>query len=40
VQFIQVCPPGATKFNESGAVIDDLHGLSSAIRVVMENSHQ
>ncbi len=40
VQFIQVCPPGATKFNKSGAVIDDLHGLSNAIRVVMENSHQ
>ena len=40
VQFIQVCPPNATKLNESGVAIDNLHGLSSAILLVMKNLHQ
>lgn len=39
VMFIQVCPPGSTRFNESGEAIDDLRELSNAIDAVMKNSH-
>ncbi|MDB9921701.1 HAD hydrolase-like protein [Actinomycetota bacterium] len=40
VQFIQVCPPSAPKFVESNAVIENLHDLSNAIRLVMKKSPQ
>ncbi|MDE0973603.1 MAG: hypothetical protein OSA11_00755 [Candidatus Nanopelagicales bacterium] len=40
VQFIQVCSCSASKFIESSAVIDNLHDLSNANRLVMTNPPQ
>ena len=35
VQFIQVAPLSASKFNESDVVISDLHGLTAAVKATM-----